>query len=176
VVVLEEDRRLCKQLFSKYLQEVLVASRRYKLELLAACLRLCLSAPPVLVGIAAIVPSLKNALKIGLRYLPLAEVALDALERWQKAFPDQLQEWLPQIVPCLNDYLFDVEKVDVSEAETPPDVEGASTSAPAIANVSRAQLAHIKKARAKDAQVTLNLLFRNCSNLNSKNQISAVVN
>lgn len=141
-----------------------MASRRYKLELLAACLRLCLSAPPVLVGIAAIVPSLKNALKIGLRYLPLAEVALDALERRQFFFPDQLQQWLPQIVPCLNDYLIDVEKVDVSEAETPHDTEGASTSAPAVANISRAQLAQIKKARAKDAQVMHNSLFRNCNN------------
>lgn len=70
--VLEEDRRLCKELFRKYLQEVLVASRRYKLELLAACLRLCLSAPPLLVGIASIIPSLRNALKIGLRY-PLCD-------------------------------------------------------------------------------------------------------
>ncbi|KAG0609962.1 hypothetical protein M758_7G027900 [Ceratodon purpureus] len=149
--VLSGDRQLCIELFSKYLQEVLVASRRYKLELLAACLRLCLSAPPVLVGIASIVPPLKNALKIGIRYLPLAAVALDALERWQTAFPDQLQLWLPQIVPCLNDYLVDVEKVDVSEAETPLATEGASTSAP-TANVSRTQLAQIKRARAKDAQ------------------------
>lgn len=141
-----------------------MASRRYKLELLAACLRLCLSSPPVLVEIADIIPSLKNALKIGLRYLPLAEVSLDALERWQKTFPDKLQQWLPQIVPCLNDYLFEVEKVDVSEGESPPETDGASTSAPAIANVSRAQLARIKKARAKDAQVMLSLLFRCCSN------------
>ena len=85
-------------------------------------------------------------------YLPLAAVALDALEKWQTAFPDQLQLWLPQIVPCLNAYLVEVEKLDVSEAETPLESEGASTSAP-TANVSRVQLAQIKRARAKDAQV-----------------------
>ena len=65
---MEENRRLCKELFGKYLQEVLVASRRYTLELLAACLHLCLSAPPTLLGIGGIVPPLRNALKIGLRY------------------------------------------------------------------------------------------------------------
>ncbi|XP_024384636.1 uncharacterized protein [Physcomitrium patens] len=150
--VLEEDRRLCKELFRKYLQEVLVASRRYKLELLAACLRLCLSAPPLLVGIASIIPSLRNALKIGLRYPPLAEVAMDSLERWQAAFPEQLQHWLPQIIPCLNDYLVDVEKADVSEPGTSLVTEAVGTSAPTISSMSRGQLAQIKRARAKDSQ------------------------
>lgn len=86
----------------------------------------------------------------------MAAVALDALERWQTAFPDQLEQWLPQIVPCLNNYLVDVEKVDVSEAKTSLS-EGASTSASTTANVSRVQLAQIKRARAKDAQVLVKL-------------------
>lgn len=86
----------------------------------------------------------------------MAKVALDALERWQTTFPDQLQQWLPMIVPCLNDYLVDVEKVDVSGAQTSLETEGASTSAPTTANVSRVQLAQIKRARAKDAQVLVN--------------------
>jgi DNA-binding SARP family transcriptional activator len=66
--VSHEDRRLCMELFRKYLREVLVASKRYKLELLAACLRLCLSAPPALIEIAPLVQPMRNALKIGLRY------------------------------------------------------------------------------------------------------------
>eukprot|EP01018_Ginkgo_biloba_P019267 Gb_14396 [translate_table: standard] len=63
-----QDQGLCKDLFHKYLQEVLVASRRYKLELLAACLHLCLSAPPPLIDIGSLVGPVTNALKIGLRY------------------------------------------------------------------------------------------------------------
>jgi DNA-dependent protein kinase catalytic subunit len=66
--VSHEDRRLCMELFRKYLREVLVASKRYKLELLAACLRLCLSAPPALIEIAPLIQPMRNALKIGLRY------------------------------------------------------------------------------------------------------------
>lgn len=66
--VSHEDRRLCMELFHKYLREVLIASKRYKLELLAACLRLCLSAPPALIEIAPLIQPMRNALKIGLRY------------------------------------------------------------------------------------------------------------
>lgn len=94
-------------------------------------------------------------------YPPLAEVAMDSLERWQAAFPEQLQHWLPQIIPCLNDYLVDVEKADVSEPGTSLVTEAVGTSAPTISSMSRGQLAQIKRARAKDSQVMPNLnLFK----------------
>ncbi|XP_057814078.1 uncharacterized protein LOC131027990 isoform X1 [Cryptomeria japonica] len=67
-LVSQQDRDLCKNLFRKYLQEVLVASRRYKLELFASCLRLCLSAPPPVMDIEFLVAPTISALKIGLRY------------------------------------------------------------------------------------------------------------
>ncbi|KAL2645174.1 hypothetical protein R1flu_012761 [Riccia fluitans] len=63
-----EHQTLCQQLFRRYLQEVLVASRRYKLELLASCLRFCLSAPTALIDIGSLVAPMQNAFKIGLRY------------------------------------------------------------------------------------------------------------
>lgn len=88
-------------------------------------------------------------------YPPLAAVAMDAVERWQKSFPQKLQEWLPEIVPCLNDYLVDFEDTELADSDMLEDPTGGSTSAPSIGNVSRAQLARIKQRRAKEAQVKL---------------------
>lgn len=59
---------LCQDLFQRYIQEVLISSRRYKLELLASCLRLCLSSSPSLISLPQLVEPLKVALKMGLRY------------------------------------------------------------------------------------------------------------
>ncbi|XP_002965996.2 DNA-dependent protein kinase catalytic subunit [Selaginella moellendorffii] len=95
-------------MIQEFLHEVLITSRRYKLELLGSCLHLCLSCPPTLLDLASIVRPLKLALKIGLRYHPLANIALDSLQRWYNLHPKELQKQLQDIVPCLRDYLFEV--------------------------------------------------------------------
>lgn len=81
---------------------------------------------------------------------------MDALERWQIDSPEKLQQYLPEIVPSLNEYLVDFETMEFLEPEFGVDPTGASTSsAHSTTGVSRSQLARIKQARAKEAQVVL---------------------
>ncbi|KAH6555384.1 hypothetical protein KP509_1Z260300 [Ceratopteris richardii] len=54
-----EDSLVCGDLLQHFLQEVVVSSKRYKLELLASCLRLCLSAPPSLMDLKSKIDPLK---------------------------------------------------------------------------------------------------------------------
>ena len=50
-------------------------------------------------------------MKIGLSYLPLANVALDALEYWSDNLPsDVLKPHFATILPCLDNYLRTVDK------------------------------------------------------------------
>lgn len=52
------------------------------------------------------VPALQMAFKLGLRYLPLARVGLDALEHWLEVLPQgAIKPYLPQILPSFNDYM-----------------------------------------------------------------------
>ncbi|KAI5080747.1 hypothetical protein GOP47_0003930 [Adiantum capillus-veneris] len=64
----DQESDVCKDLLRRYLQEVIISSKRYKLELLASCLRLCLSAPPLLMGVNLLIDPIKVALTMGLRY------------------------------------------------------------------------------------------------------------
>lgn len=81
---------------------------------------------------------------------------MDALERWQIDFPEKLEQYLPEIVPCLNEYLVDFETMEFLGPEFGVNPPGASTStAHGTAGVSQTQLARIKQARAKEAQVFL---------------------
>jgi hypothetical protein len=149
---------LCRALFRRFLDEVLVASRRYKFELLASCLRLCLSAPPALISIQSLVVSMQTALKIGLRYPQLASVTMDGLERWHHLYPRELEVWLPSIVPSLSDYLIEVESTDVSDAlaSVNESVESNTTREVVASpgNLSRLQVARLRQARAKENQVS----------------------
>ena len=62
------DRAQCTALFRRFLREVLVAARRYKLEHLSACLQMCLAAPTALLDIRQLVGPMQSALTMGLRY------------------------------------------------------------------------------------------------------------
>lgn len=81
---------------------------------------------------------------------------MDALERWQIDSSEKLQQYLPEIVPSLNEYLVDFETMEFLEPEFGVNPTGASTSsAPGTTGISRSQLARIKQTRAKEAQVVL---------------------
>ena len=100
--------------------------QQYKDELLSACIELVLSAPRQFVQVqlrglhtepyvlnlfylyqvSQLVPALQTSFRIGLRYLPLARVGLDALEHWLRVIPRQtIEGHLREILPPLNDYL-----------------------------------------------------------------------
>jgi hypothetical protein len=92
-------------LLRKFIIEVSHRLRQYKNELLAACVRLVLSVPRELIDVPVLVPSLDTALRLGVGYLPLARVGLDALERWLEVRPRSVAPYLTRVLPRLHDYL-----------------------------------------------------------------------
>ena len=121
-----EQRRLCKDLYTKFLREVAVRLQQYQDELLCACLELLLEAPCQLLAPCQVVGPLVQAFELGTSYLPIALTALRSLRRWldyegeeevgngndsgggeeapRKEY-ESIREFLPNILPCLDDYL-----------------------------------------------------------------------
>ncbi|XP_029313652.1 DNA-dependent protein kinase catalytic subunit [Cottoperca gobio] len=98
----------CFALFSKFGKEVCVRMKQYKDELLASCLTFVLSLHHNIVAldIKAYCPALEAALKLGLSHVPLANVALDALEDWSSHIPlGTMQHCYTNILPLLDGYL-----------------------------------------------------------------------
>lgn len=98
----------CFALFSKFGKEVCVRMKQYKDELLASCLTfvLCLHHNVIALDIKAYCPALETALKLGLSHIPLANVALDALEDWSSHIPmETMQPCYTTILPLLDGYL-----------------------------------------------------------------------
>ncbi|XP_041669965.1 DNA-dependent protein kinase catalytic subunit [Cheilinus undulatus] len=95
-------------LISKFGKEVCVRMKQYKDELLASCLTFVLSLHHNIIAldIKAYCPALEAALKLGLSHVPLANVALDALEDWSSHIPPQtMQPCYSNILPLLDGYL-----------------------------------------------------------------------
>jgi hypothetical protein len=92
-------------LLSKFVREVASRLRQFKNELLSACVRLVLAVPRALVDVPLLVPALDTALRLGVGYLPLARVGLDALERWLDTRPRSVAPFLPRVLPRLQRYL-----------------------------------------------------------------------
>nr|CBN81784.1 DNA-dependent protein kinase catalytic subunit [Dicentrarchus labrax] len=98
----------CFALFSKFGKEVCVRMKQYKDELLASCLTFVLSLHHNIIAleIKAYCPALEAALKLGLSHVPLANVALDALEDWSSHIPlETMQPCYTSILPLLDGYL-----------------------------------------------------------------------
>jgi len=113
----KQNARASFTLFSKFLKEVVVRIQQYKDELLAACLELVLSVPKQFVDIPMLVSPLQLALKIGLSYLPLANIALNSLEYWLSVIPDMVIPELPKILPALNDWISLNSKLESTEEQ-----------------------------------------------------------
>ncbi|XP_073344741.1 DNA-dependent protein kinase catalytic subunit [Pagrus major] len=95
-------------LFSKFGKEVCVRMKQYKDELLASCLTFVLSLHHNIIAldIKAYCPALEAALKLGLSHVPLANVALDALEDWSSHIPlETMQPCYTIVLPLLDGYL-----------------------------------------------------------------------
>ncbi|XP_061175418.1 DNA-dependent protein kinase catalytic subunit-like [Saccostrea echinata] len=102
------QKATCFQLIQKFTKEVLVRMKQYKDDLLAACLTFILTLPKEIVSeqMSSVVPAIQLTLSIGLGYLPLAMIALDALNYWSDTLPPSvIQQYYPQILPCLDSYL-----------------------------------------------------------------------
>ncbi|XP_055874578.1 DNA-dependent protein kinase catalytic subunit-like [Biomphalaria glabrata] len=96
------------QLIKKFTKEVLVRMKQYRDELLAACLSLTLALPEEIIQdqMANIVPAIQTTFIMGLSYLPLANIGLDALQYWSDNLPASLIEpYYAEILPYLDAYL-----------------------------------------------------------------------
>nr|XP_042898800.1 DNA-dependent protein kinase catalytic subunit isoform X2 [Parasteatoda tepidariorum] len=95
-------------LFSKFVKEIAVQHTQFRDDLLASCLQVMLVLPMEIVAkeIHSLIPALESALKLGLSYLPLAEKAVNALEKWSTNLElNILKPYFPRLLPLLNSYL-----------------------------------------------------------------------
>ncbi|XP_076445486.1 DNA-dependent protein kinase catalytic subunit-like [Babylonia areolata] len=95
-------------LITKFSKEVLVRMKQYRDDLLASCLTLILALPKEIVAqqMKHVVPAIQLTFSMGLSYLPLAQVGLEALEGWSKTLPaDVMETHFPCILPCLDAFL-----------------------------------------------------------------------
>jgi hypothetical protein len=99
------EKAICFRLAQKYFSEVLVRLQQYNDELLAACVNFILTAPKELIVVREFLPVLQTCFRLGLGYLPSAELGLTALEYWLDVVRDDTLACLGEILPSLNDYL-----------------------------------------------------------------------
>ncbi|XP_035175280.1 DNA-dependent protein kinase catalytic subunit [Oxyura jamaicensis] len=104
----DPEKSSCFALFVKFGKEVTAKMKQYKDELLASCLNflLCLPHDIIMLDIKAYIPALQNAFKLGLSCIPLADLALDALEDWSTRIPKHtMQPYYKDVLPLLDGYL-----------------------------------------------------------------------
>ncbi|ESO96748.1 hypothetical protein LOTGIDRAFT_143667, partial [Lottia gigantea] len=109
----EKQKAVCYLLIKKFSKEVLVRMKQYQDDLLAACLTLILSLPKEIITeqMIDVVPAIQVALTLGLSYLPLAGIAIDALEYWCHNLPDHIvKPHYSCILPYLDNYIRTVDK------------------------------------------------------------------
>ncbi|KAJ3157367.1 hypothetical protein HDU89_002781 [Geranomyces variabilis] len=106
-------------LFATFIKNLAVQSHALKDDMMAACLRVLLVSPADLLSVRDVINPICMAIRLGLSFPPLANAAIQALERWIVEFPHAVL--LPayrQALPLLLDYLTtDVQDVqDVQQA------------------------------------------------------------
>lgn len=113
---------------SDFMRDVVLARAAcFRDELLAACLELVLSAPPSILPVELIVKSLNSALILGLSYLPLAIVGIQAFQaRLKEDFnQERFQLICESTLPNLMAYL-QADTLIIQEASEEPTILGFS--------------------------------------------------
>ncbi|KAI9329679.1 NUC194 domain-containing protein [Zopfochytrium polystomum] len=155
----DETVQKCYCLFLRFLKEVIFRMEQYKDDLRAACLKLLLSAPIELVDLRRFSVSVVSAFEMGLTFLPLAELALSALETWTHKLPRALlREYFKVILPALEDFLV----VDFSPTE-----DSVDKSAKPLAFSRKASA--LKKKKSRMATVCLSPCLATTPNLDKDN-------
>uniref|UniRef100_A0A8C5JY83 DNA-dependent protein kinase catalytic subunit n=1 Tax=Jaculus jaculus TaxID=51337 RepID=A0A8C5JY83_JACJA len=152
----DPEKYSCFLLFAKFGKEVSVKMKQYKDELLASCLTFVLSLPHDIIelDVRAYVPALQMAFKLGLSYVPLAKVGLNALEEWSVYIPKYvIQPYYKDILPCLDAYL----KVSTVSDETKNDWEVSALSRAVQKGFNQVVLKHLKKTRSISSDEALSL-------------------
>ncbi|XP_064117191.1 DNA-dependent protein kinase catalytic subunit-like [Macrobrachium nipponense] len=95
-------------MIKSYTVEMLQRCRQYRDQLLVSVLILILQLPDCVVMdiFPELIPALQMALRLGVSYLPLAEICVKALQNWSQLLPkDILQKYFPSVMPLLLPYL-----------------------------------------------------------------------
>jgi hypothetical protein len=100
------EAETCATQVSKYAHEVMLRCNQTFGDLRAACVEFVLSLPSELRNLNLQVPALVDALQQGIDSPEMISLALDTLETWVATGVTGLREFLPQILPHLNEYLF----------------------------------------------------------------------
>lgn len=103
-----EDVLNCREKLNIFLPILLNSMDEFKDELLTSCLQVMLEVPIDL--IKGLLPSCEapfiNIFTIGKSYLPLAEMGIDTLERWQETIDsDCMDNLLKKVLPYLDTFL-----------------------------------------------------------------------
>ncbi|KAI5273209.1 Dna-Dependent Protein Kinase Catalytic Subunit [Manis pentadactyla] len=152
----DPEKYSCFTLFAKFGKEVSVKMKQYKDELLASCLTFILSLPHDVIelDIRAYVPALQMAFKLGLSYIPLAEVGLNALEEWSVYIcKHEIQPHYKDILPSLDGYL----KTSALSDETKNNWEVSALSRAAQKGFNKSMLKHLKKTKNISSNEALSL-------------------
>ena len=132
----EAEVRSCYTLLHQFLHVCLQRIGEYKGDLLAACLRFVLALPLKCINIRTMMGPLQASFGIGLSYPAMAEVGLDAVERWMATAPAVVAECLRPAMPLLQDFL----KVSAdSSADVAVPAEGDAEQRPQVQPVSKAK-------------------------------------
>ncbi|TPX33662.1 hypothetical protein SeLEV6574_g08358, partial [Synchytrium endobioticum] len=115
------SQRICYAAFTRHIHNLLLDTQLYKDELLASCLQAILHAPRELTSVSSFLNPLRTALRFGLNFHPLANLAIDVLEIWIDTMPsDVVKAVLPDLLPALHDYLTaPTTEVEIQETRTP---------------------------------------------------------
>ncbi|KAL9649605.1 hypothetical protein ABK040_003282 [Willaertia magna] len=114
----------CFNLLMRFVKEnVIQRLHEFKGELLTSCIKFVLSMPKTFIDLKYWVNPLKLSFELGLSYLPLANVGLQALEHWLKVMPrnELIEKCLSEVLPLLNPYLmvnFSTFDIDEENSET----------------------------------------------------------
>ncbi|XP_030758783.1 DNA-dependent protein kinase catalytic subunit-like [Sitophilus oryzae] len=103
-----QDAEICRETLSRFISVLLHKMKQFKDDLLISCLQVLLECPVVVVEplLSECVGVFITVLEVGRSYILLANMGLNALERWQKVMDkDEFEAFLIQIVPHLDSFL-----------------------------------------------------------------------
>ncbi|KAG2383045.1 hypothetical protein C9374_005012 [Naegleria lovaniensis] len=99
---------ICYQLLLKFVKDnVIQRLHEFKGELLTSCIKFVLSMPKSFIDLKYWVHPLQLSFELGLSYLPLANIGLEAIEYWLKVLPrsELVEKCFPKVLPKLDPYL-----------------------------------------------------------------------
>ncbi|KAI9262204.1 hypothetical protein BDA99DRAFT_438520 [Phascolomyces articulosus] len=147
-------------IYRDFLKEVWHRLQQFKDELLASCLRVILAYPLAFFDLSELVEPIRTAFRLGLTVYTLSDIALDVLYELtdiDSNKPDDLNSFLGDILPCMNEYML----MDLKPKREDGDISMVKKWKPTSGNQRKRQAIHYKVAQeafgAQEAESTVSL-------------------